>query len=162
EGTVTLGTGSLDATAHATFQTSGLAQGTHSITAIYSGDTNFLTSTSSPLTQSVQPGTTTVLASSPNPSVFGQAVTFTATVSAVSPTMVTPTGTVTFMQGTTVLGSASLNASGVATFTTSTLTAGTQAITAVYSGDNMFAQSTSAALSQSVNRATTTTTLTSS
>jgi autotransporter-associated beta strand protein len=162
DGTVTLGTGSLDATGHATFQTASLAEGTHSITANYSGDTNFLTSTSSPLTQAVRPGTTTVLVSSPNPSVFGQAVTFTATVSAVSTTTSTPSGTVTFMDGTTVLGTGTLNASGVATFTTSTLNGGTHSMTAVYSGDSMFAQSTSTALTQAVNHASTTTTLTSS
>jgi autotransporter-associated beta strand protein len=161
EGTTTLGTGTLDSTGHATFQTSSLAQGTHTITATYSGDSNFLTSTSSPLTQTVQLASATVLTSSPNPSVFGQSVTFMATVTAVAGTG-TPTGTVTFLEGTTVLGSGTLNANGVATFTSTMLSAGSHSITASYSGDTMFAPSTSAALTQTVNMASTTTTLTSS
>src|SRR5262249_44379944 len=47
--------------------------------------------------------TTTTVTSSPNPSVFGQSVTFTATVSAASPGSGTPTGTVTFEDGGTTL-----------------------------------------------------------
>lgn len=162
DGTTTLGTGTLDASGRATFQTSTLAQGTHSITATYSGDPNFVASTSSALIQSVQPATTTVLVSSPNPSVFGQPVTFTATVTPAAGGMGTPTGTVTFMDGNTVLGTGTLNASGVASFTTTTLSAGGHAITAVYNGDSSFARSSSAAVSQTVNRASTATALTSS
>jgi hypothetical protein len=66
------------------------------------------------------------------------------------------------MDGTTVLGTGTLNANGVATFTSTALSAGSRSITATYSGDGMFAQSTSAAVNQVVNQATTTTTLTSS
>ncbi len=55
----------------------------HSITAVYGGDTNFTTSTSSALTQTVdQDGTSSAVSSSVDPSVFGQSVTFTATVTA--------------------------------------------------------------------------------
>jgi autotransporter-associated beta strand protein len=161
EGTTTLGTGTLDASGHATFQTSSLAEGTHSITASYSGDTNFLSSTSSPLTQAVQPGTTTVLVSSPNPSVFGQAVTFSATVTASAGTS-TPTGSVIFMDGTTVLGSGMLSTSGVATFSSTTFSPGSHSVTAHYSGDSMFAPSTSSVLNQIINMASTSITLTSS
>ena len=49
EGTNTLGTGTLDANGQATFQTSSLTMGTHTITAVYAGDSNFLTSTSTAL-----------------------------------------------------------------------------------------------------------------
>ena len=57
-----------------------------SITAVYSGDSNFTTSTSSALSQTVnQDSTTTSVASATNPSVYGQSVTFTATVTANSP-----------------------------------------------------------------------------
>ncbi|WP_441245065.1 Ig-like domain repeat protein [Tardiphaga sp. 768_D3_N2_1] len=69
------------------------------------------------------------LAASPNPSLPGQAVTFTATVSGSS-----PTGTVTFMDGATTLGTGTLSG-GVATLSTSALTVGTHAISAIYSGD---------------------------
>jgi hypothetical protein len=161
EGTTILGTGTLDANGRATFQTSSLTQGMHTITASYSGDKNFLTSTSSAFIQTIQPATTSVLVSSPNPSVFGQMIAFTVTVSAAAG-MATPTGTVTFLEGTTVLGSGTLNANGVAVFTSTTLSAGSHSITASYSGDSMFAPSISAVVSQLVNKASTTTTLTSS
>src|SRR5438477_9050045 len=57
--------------------------------------------------------TTTTLASSVNPSTFGQSTTLTATVAKLNgPT--TPTGTVTFLDGATTLGTATLN-NGTAT-----------------------------------------------
>ena len=93
--------------------------------------------------------TKTTVASSHNPSVFGQSVTFTTTVAAVAPGSGTPTGTVTFKNGTTVLGG-TLSA-GKATFSTSTLTRGAHSITALYSGSVNDLGSTSAALTQTVN-----------
>jgi hypothetical protein len=53
DGTTTLGTGALSS-GKATFKTSTLAVGTHSITAVYAGSSNFVTSTSSVLTQTVK------------------------------------------------------------------------------------------------------------
>lgn len=94
----------------------------------------------------VQGNTATTLVSSLNPSVAGQAVTFTATVTG-SPG--TPTGTVTFKDGAATLATVSL-AGGMATFTTSPLTAGTHTIVATYGGDANFATST-ATLQQAVN-----------
>ena len=92
-----------------------------------------------PLTQTVNPvstvSTTTTLTSSANPSVYGQALTFTATVSVVAPNTGTPTGTVTFKDGGTTLGTGTLNASGVATFSTLALSVVSHSITAVYGGD---------------------------
>src|SRR5206468_5963027 len=58
-----------------------LSVANHTITAVYSGDVNFNTSTSASFTQTVNKASTTaVVISSVNPSVFGQSVTFTATV----------------------------------------------------------------------------------
>jgi hypothetical protein len=99
-------------------------------------------------------GTTASVATSVNPSVFGQTVTFTATVTSGSGSG-TPTGTVTFLDGTTTLGTATLNAQGQAVFTTALLGVGSHGITALYSGDPTFTTSTSAAVSQTVNRAAT-------
>ena len=51
DGTTTLGTGTLsttDGVTTATFTTTALAVGSHSITAVYGGDTDDLTSTSQP------------------------------------------------------------------------------------------------------------------
>jgi hypothetical protein len=115
----------------ASFTTSSLAVGSHSLTAHYSGDTFDNSSTSAVLAHQVLALTSTSLAASVNPSVFGQAVTFTATVTSTTPGTIS--GTVTFKDGVTVLGSG-LISSGKATFVTSALAAGSHSITAVYSG----------------------------
>lgn len=104
---------------------------------------------------------TTTLATSANPSVLGQNVTFTATVKPAGNSHATPTGSVTFMDGTVTLGTAAL-ASGVAKFTLATLAVGSHPITAVYGGSPNLGPSTSAAVSQIVTAAGTNTTLTSS
>jgi hypothetical protein len=136
----------------ATWSTSTLAQGSHSITAAYSGDANFSSSTSPPLTQIVQfPATTTVLSSSLNPSAFGQNVTFTATVSPVPPATGTPCCTVTFMDGANLLGNWNLSQSGQASGSLSNLSVGQHVITATYAGNSNFAGS-AASLTQTVNQ----------
>ena len=156
DGANTLGTGAL-AGGTATFSTAALAMAAHSITAVYGGDSNDATSTSAVLTQTVNQATsTTTLMSSLNPSVFAQNVTFTATVSPAA-----ATGTVTFKDGANTLGMGAANG-GTATLSTAGLTAGQHSITAAYGGDANNAASVSAALNQQVNKASTTTTLTSS
>lgn len=161
DGTTTIGTGTLSG-GTATLVTSSLASGSHNITATYGGDANFNTSTSSTLTQTVNKASTaTTISSSANPSVFGQSVTLTATVTAVAPGSGTPTGTVTFKGGAATLGSGTLSG-GIATFTLSSLALGSHNITAVYGGDTSFATSTSSTLTQGVNKANTTTTLSAS
>ena len=160
DGTSIIGSGTLNGSGVATFGTSTLALGTHSITAVYVGDLTFLSSTSAPLSQVVnQAGTTTTLTSNLNPSQFSQTVTFTATVSSA---IGTPTGTVDFLDGTAIIGNGTLNGSGMASFGTSSLALGTHSITAEYLGTETLASSTSAPLSQVVNQAGTATTLTSS
>jgi len=158
EGTTVLGTGAVDGTGKATFQTTALAAGPHSITALYGGDTLYLSSTSSALVVTVTaPGptaTTTGLAASTNGSVFGAAVDLTATV-AHSTGAAAPTGTVTFTDGATVLGSTAVDAQGSAVLHISTLGVGGHSITASYSGDSNYASSTSSAVAVSVLAATT-------
>src|SRR5258708_24151735 len=61
----------------ATFSTSALAVGSHSITAVYSGDSNFGTSTSSALTQTVD---ALPVITSANATTFGEGMTGTFTV----------------------------------------------------------------------------------
>ena len=91
--------------------------------------------------------TTTTLASSQNPSIYGQPVTFTATV---APQFSgTPTGSVVFKDGTTTLKTVTLS-EGVASYTTSTLAVGTHSIAATYNGSTDFTGS-SASLTQTVN-----------
>jgi hypothetical protein len=95
----------------------------------------------------------TVVAS-PNPSTYGDNVTFTATVSP-NGVLSNPSGTVTFTDGSLTLGSASLTGSApfTATFTTSLLSAGSHSITATFGGDSIFDVSPSAPISVSVNPA---------
>ena len=79
--------------------------GNNNFTASYSGDSNFAGRVAGTLTKTVaQAATTVALTSSANPSIYGQAVTFTATVA--SSTTGTPTGSVTFFDGSTALGPA--------------------------------------------------------
>ncbi|MGO8756538.1 MAG: Ig-like domain repeat protein [Terracidiphilus sp.] len=130
----------LNATGAATFTTTTLAIGAHSITATYSGDTSHVASTStdngaSAWSQVVEEQTSVALTSSVNPSAVGQSVTFTATVTALNGGTILPDGSVTFMDGTTTLATVTLSGGGVATYTTAALTSGAHPITAVYSGD---------------------------
>jgi hypothetical protein len=103
--------------------------------------------------------TTTMLASSLNPSYFGQPVTFTATVESKHGT-IPDGGLVTFYDGTTALGSGAL-VSGTAAFTTSSLSAKTHTIKATYAGNAIFKPSTGT-VRQIVNKYATTTALSSS
>ncbi len=157
DGGTLLGTGTLSG-GTASFSTSALTAGSHSITAVYGGDTNNLTSTSSMLSQTVnQAATATSLTSSPNPSNVGQSVTFTATVSSAGGT---PTGTVTVLFGDGTSASGTL-AGGTATINHNYAAGGTYTATATYNGSVNFNTSTGLA-TQQVGPKTSNTTLTSS
>ena len=155
-GSATLGAGALSF-GTATFATSALPIGSHTITAVYGGDASFAGSTSSGVAQTVNKGaTTTSLSSSPNPSTFGQPVMLTATVAVTAPGSGTPTGSVTFKNGSTTLGTTSLS-SGAATFMLATSTAvGTLTLAAIYNGDGSFSGSTSSVVIQTINKGETT------
>jgi hypothetical protein len=153
EGSTTLGTVALSGTT-ATLPWAFATAGAQSITAVYSGDANDNTSTGIGNVNVGKDTTKTTLASSANPAVPGQSVTFTATVAVQSPGVGTPTGTVTFKDGTTVLGTGTLS-DGVATFTTTALALGGHSITASYAGDSNDGASASAAFSEKIQWATT-------
>ena len=146
-------------TGQATFTTSVLAVGEHSITASFPGDASYAQATSAGLTQVVntaQPATSVMAA--PNPAIAGGAITLTATIKPAQGVSVA-TGTVTFTSGTTTLGSAALSAAGAATLNTS-LTVGNYSIVAAYSGDINDVASASNPLSLAVQIATTSTAVT--
>jgi hypothetical protein len=103
--------------------------------------------------------TTTELSANPNPSVYGQAVVLTASVKSGGPDI--PSGNVVFEADGKVLGTKALRGD-IATLTTAKLAAGTYSITATYKGDRYSLRSTSAPLSQVVQKATSTTTIQSS
>lgn len=151
DGAASLGSGNL-AAGSATLNTAGLTVGSHSITAVYGGDANFNGDTSATFSQTVNPSsTTTAVSSSVNPTVFGQAVKFTATVSALAPGAGSATGSVTFMDGASSLGTVALSG-GAANLTTATLIVATHNVSAVYSGDSNFTTSTSPGFAQTVNK----------
>jgi hypothetical protein len=152
DGTVLLGSATLNSSGVATLKTSALDVGPNSITVFYGGDGNFLSSTSPALAVTVnQDSTKTVLTSSSQPGTAGQPVTFTATVSPAGAGSGTPTGSVTFWLGSTQLGTASLSSSGVAILSHTFTATGKYKITAVYSGDGNFLTSTSSVLTETIN-----------
>jgi hypothetical protein len=119
----------------ATYTLNSLGGGTHSITASYAGDSNYLSAVSAALSQVVTKSPVTITAtSSLNPSNFGQSVTFTFTVTGVAG-LATPTGSIAFTDGGTLIASPVLNPLGVATYTTVTLFGGSHSLAAVYGGD---------------------------
>jgi Bacterial Ig-like domain (group 3)/FG-GAP-like repeat len=119
-----------------------------------SGDVSVLLNTTG--AAPVKPAATaTALAADAATAVFGQPVTLTATVT--SPAGV-PAGTVTFFDGTIVLGEVAVDPNGQAAFAVP-LGVGVHSLTASFAGTGGFTASRSAALSETVNRAATTTAL---
>jgi Bacterial Ig-like domain (group 3)/FG-GAP-like repeat len=145
-GLYSFGSATLNSAGIATLAKSLANADSYALTAVYSGDANNLSSTSTALNQVITQATSgATLTSSPNPSTQGQAVTFTATIT--SP-IVKPTGPVTFTVGKKILGTAQLSG-GKAKFTISALSVGTTTVTATYQGDSNIA-GTSASLTQTV------------
>ena len=98
--------------------------------------------------------TTIALTAGTNPSVFGEAVSFTATSVHATGGAGTPSGgTVNFKDGASIIGTETLNGSGQATLTLSILSAGLHSITAEYGGDSNFNASNSGAISHGVDLA---------
>jgi hypothetical protein len=158
DGTTTLGRATLSG-GIASFTTATLAAGTHSITALYSGDANFVTSASPVFVQTINPAaSSSTLTSAPNPSQYNQTVVLSAKVR--SATGAIPTGKVSFKEGSSTIGTVVLT-SGAASLSVSNLKVASHSIVAVYTGSANFSGSTSPAITQIVNRASTTTTLTS-
>ena len=136
----------------------GTSPGNYTINATYNDGPKFTGSSGTGTLTVQKAATSTALTSSVNPSVFGQSVTFTATVTSAGGV---PTGNVQFKDGGQSLGTGALSG-GVATLTRSNLTVGDHSITAVYIGNANFDTSTSPVLTQTINRASTATAVTSS
>ena len=86
------------------------------------------------------------VAPAPNPAFVSNGVTITASIPSQT---VMPTGTITFYDGETQLGSSALN-NGSASISTSALPMGIHNITATYSGDTNYLQSTSTAVQERI------------
>ena len=125
-----------------------------SLTAVYSGDTLYATSTSMPLV--VTPGLTAtgiVLSANPTSGVAGSNVSLTAVVNGSLAAGISPTGSVSFYvagAAPRLLGTSTLAMTGsglaAATLFTSAIPAGSQSLYAVYAGDTLFAPATSASV----------------
>ncbi len=134
DGVIIIGQVALNSSGVASITRSNLTAGTHSIVATYTSDTQFAASAAN-VVHIVQDGTSTAVASSSNPSTFGQAVMFTATIAANGSAGI-PTGSVTFREGPTVLAAVQLSPTGLASFRTSSLGIGSHIITAEFVGTN--------------------------
>jgi hypothetical protein len=132
-GSVILGSRTLNAGGIATLTTTKIPVGTDALTATYNGDASNGKSVSAAITQTVsQAAISMVLTSTPNPSAFGESVKFTATLTSNGGL---PSGQpVTFSYNGATLGTANVNSSGVATFSTTTLPHGSHPASAVYAG----------------------------
>jgi sugar lactone lactonase YvrE len=138
-----------------TTNTTFTAASTHSLSAVYTGDGNFSTSTSNLVALTVSP-ITVVLTTSDNPSNYGQSVTFTATVPNGA------TGSIQFQSDGVNLGGPVVIGGTVVTLTTAGLLQGSHLITAAYSGNGLFSAASSDHLEQLVNPAILTVTANSS
>jgi len=107
----------------------------------------------SPLAGPTTAPTTTALGSAPNPSTFGQSVTFTATVHTNGATATAVTGSVVFQENGSPVYTNNSPVNGVFTYTTSALSVGVHPFSAVYSGDSNYSASTSASTNQTVQSA---------
>jgi Bacterial Ig-like domain (group 3)/FG-GAP-like repeat/FG-GAP repeat len=106
-------------------------------------------------------GTYVKMTSSADPSIFGQAVNFTIRVFPGFPAMGTPTGTVTLRDGRTFLGTARLSG-GTTTLRVPLLSSGVHSISSFYSGTAIFNPKKGPVIKETIAKAGTTTTLTSS
>lgn len=131
DGSTTLGSGTVSSGA-VTFSTAALSPGMHTLTAVYGGDGNNNSVTTSSVAVTIAQATPTVtLVSSTTSASFGSMVTFTVNVTG------SATGTVTFKDGSTTLGSGTISG-GTATFVAASLAVGSHSVAAVYDGDINF------------------------
>ena len=144
DGMTFLGTGIVNAGV-ASFQTSSLSAGIHTITAVYGGDQTFSPSTSAPLSETVGPSFTVVLSAPPTSTTLGTSLTLTGHVTP-APGGTLPAGmTVIFRDAATPLGTATVNAAGVATLTVSNLSVGAHSLSvAMFNGGTEYDSSTAA------------------
>jgi Big-like domain-containing protein len=149
DGASFIGAAGVDAQGTASILTQSLGVGSHSITAVYSGDATYAASTSAAVAVVVRGSTALGLAAGSTSPVAGASVTFTATLTTFGSQAV-PTGQVTFKDGATTLGQSAFAGSAVTSFQTSTLSLGPHSITAQYPGDSTYVGSASAAVAITV------------
>jgi sugar lactone lactonase YvrE len=160
DGSTTLSTVSLNSLGIATYVNTTLPAGTHTITAVYQGDSNYLASTSTQIiTETIQQtATNTAISTTATNSIASRPITLSATVTAAG---AIPTGMVSFMNGNVLIGTGTLK-KGITSVITSSLPVGTDHVTAIYSGDSNDTASTSIPLAITIVQSPTTTVVSSS
>jgi Bacterial Ig-like domain (group 3)/Right handed beta helix region len=149
DGTNVLGTVSVGTAGTAALSLSSLSAGTHSIYAIYSGDSDLPPATTNTLSQTVSTFATTVdLTASVEKVSFGQNVALSAQVASPGSSALV-TGGVVFYEGLNSLGVAEV-VDGIAKFTTNSLTAGAHTIVAKFIQNQTYSASTSNAVTITV------------
>jgi hypothetical protein len=125
------------------------------VTQYFGDDVSVLLNTTPPPSTAAPVATSTTLSSSANPAVFGQPIPLTATVTA---TTGKPVGSVTFFDGNTLLGVAAVDPNGHATLLVE-LSVGPHSLRAVFGSIKPFTTSSSAIVTETVNKDATTSTL---
>ena len=151
-GSTSIGTAKLNSSGLATLtdSTTGISPGVYAVHASYGGDASDNASVSTAQNVTVQAVTATTLTANPTTVTEGQAVELTAKV-ARTKSSGTPTGTVAFQFGGYTLATSTLNAgTATANISTKNLSSGTYPLTAIYNGDTLDAESTSSAVTITV------------
>ena len=164
DGGIVIGTGKLSTVSGkhvATFDLANPTLGVHSLKAEYTASGDYGGSISGPISHTVNPsGTTITISSGTNPSIYPETITFTAVVAAAAGLA---SGTVNFFDGGVQIGSESLflvNGKPTAIFDAVGLDAGIHTIEAKYAGTTGFTSSSSKTLTQTIDPAATTTSMT--
>jgi large repetitive protein len=151
DGAAVLATVTLDGMGTASFSTTELSAGVHTISLSYAGDANYA-ATSATLLQTVQNASTQIaLTASANPATYAQPVVLTA---AITSNGGVATGSVSFTDGSVVLGGVVLDSNGAAVLTLKTLGVGAHQIVANYAGDGRASASVSGPMALVVKQTT--------
>ena len=153
DGLTSMGSGVLSGSGFAFITVDALVPGNHNLLAVYHGDADDATSTSTPIVQVIQQiGTGTTLSADAEPLYAGATLHLKALTSLLrGATANGPlTGVITFHEGGYVLGSAPLDANGGATLPVGVLGVGTHGIIASFSGSTNYAVSDSIVLNETV------------
>ena len=118
-----------------------LVAGANALTASYSGNASLsVLGSSQALTEYVQSSSSLAVSSVPNPSTYGQQVTFVLNINSAASTL--PTGNIFIYDNNTLLASSTLSgSSNPGSYLTTSLSVGSHPITAVYQGDDYHAPS---------------------
>ena len=156
-----VGTGTLNTGGVATLTLATLPVGSQQpMVAVYIGDSDYTTSTSVSIPETISLATPTMSLTGPtSPINAGTSVTLTGTISSNG---ITPTGALTLLDGTTAIAAQNAAAGGSFTFPASTLSVGKHTLTVSYAGDANNSTATSNSFVITVQQAPTTTSLTSS